>query len=85
MASEAVSDRGMWDLNPKVEGAKQEETPERQRFFRQIGTCGSRRNTVVGSGLDQKMVIHKEQDRGGDKENVKKCRGEENPKWCRNL
>lgn len=51
MASEAVSDRGMWDLNPKGEGAKQEETAEWQRFFRQMGTCGSRRNTVLGGWL----------------------------------
>lgn len=44
----------MWVLNPKVEGEKQEKLTEWHKSFRQIGTCGSRRNTVVGGGLGQK-------------------------------
>lgn len=35
-------------LNPKVEGAKQEEKTARQSSVRQFGACESRRNTVVG-------------------------------------
>lgn len=49
----------MWVLNPKVEGEKQEEIIEWQKSFWQTGTCGSRRNTVVGGGLDQKAVVCK--------------------------
>lgn len=49
-----ASDRGMCVLNPKVEGAKQEEKTARQSSVRQFGACESRRNTVVGVAQTKK-------------------------------
>jgi len=46
-------------VNLKVEGAKQEETTEWWTSFGWIGTCESRGNTVVGGGLEEKVVLHK--------------------------
>lgn len=76
----------MWVLNPKVEGEKQEEITERQKSFRQIGACGSRRSTVVGGGSDLKNQLYASSKSMAEIRKISRnAMIEENPWWCRSL